>query len=82
MQRHVQHYNIEAEIGSSDPPIISLQVDALIGEEKLRIKGRLETLALEYICEESNNEPEHDGTPYDEGTPLECDGAEDSTVKY
>lgn len=53
----------------------------MIGEEELGVKGCLKRSALEQIREKSNNEPEHDCSPYDKGTPLESGGDEDSTIK-
>lgn len=81
MQRHVQHYHVNAEIGTTNSPVIGLQIDALIGEQELRIESCLKRSTLKQIHYESNNEPEHDCNSYDEGTPLECGCAEDSTIK-
>ena len=80
MQRHVEHYDIEAEVCGRDTPVISFHTDALSGKNALRVEGRFERSALEYVGEESDGEPEHDCSPYDDSTLLESGSAEYSTI--
>ena len=81
MQRHVQHYNIDAKVGSDYSPVVSFEANALTGEQELWIKGRVERSALKYIGEDRNDEPDHDYSPYNERNSFECGGAEYPTVE-
>ena len=81
MQRHVQHYNIDAKVGSGYSPIVGFQVDAMFGGQELKIEGCLKRSTLKQICEESNNEPGHYCSPYKERYPLKGGGAEYPTIE-
>ena len=82
MQRHVQDCNVNAEVRARNSSIIGLDVDAMISEQELWIESRLERPTLEYVGEESDSEPEHDCSAYDEGALLERGGGKESTIKY
>lgn len=82
MQRHVQNCNVNAEIRCRNSSIICFEINALIGEYELWIESRLKRPTLEIVGEESNNEPENNGTAYNKDALLQRRGGKDSTIKY
>ena len=81
MQRHVQHYNIDAKVGSGYSPVVRLQVDAPTGKQELWIKGRVERPALKDIREDRNDKPDYGYSAYNERNSFKCGGGEYPTVE-
>lgn len=52
----------------------------MFGEQEVWIESRLKRSTLEYIGEDSNNEPKDDYSPYEPGSLLEHKSAENATI--
>ena len=80
MQRQEQHNDVDSQICSSDSPVVILEIDAVIGEQHLRIESIVKRVTLENVHENRHKEPKYADDSNHKDLFLECWRTEDSAV--